>query len=83
MDNKPTFYRCGICECFHPIAWNGDCREDDARFAMDELDEKHGPFGWDEVEMPELIDYIDKCMCGDGSLVKGMGCQRAKACLWQ
>ncbi len=50
--HKPTYYRCGICECWHPATWNGDCREDANRFAMDEIDAKHGPFGWDEVPMP-------------------------------
>lgn len=49
---KPTFYRCGICECLHPIHWSGDCREDAARFAPDQLDEAYGHLGWVEVEMP-------------------------------
>src|SRR5688500_11101767 len=21
-------YECGICSCYHPAAWDGDCRED-------------------------------------------------------
>lgn len=24
-------YECGICDCYHPWEWNGDCREDAAR----------------------------------------------------
>ena len=48
----PEFYECGICGCWHSALWNGDCREDDARFATDKLDEKYGPFGWEAVEMP-------------------------------
>lgn len=46
------YYRCGICDCYHPLEWDGDCRDDANRFAADELDEKHGPFGWEEVPMP-------------------------------
>ena len=34
--DKTTIYECGICDCFHPWDWNGDCREDDNRFAADE-----------------------------------------------
>ena len=49
---KPEYYKCGCCECYHPANWEGDCREDVNRFAMDELDTKHGAWGWDEVEMP-------------------------------
>lgn len=48
----PKFYRCGICECLHSILWNGDCRENKARFFADQLDGKYGPLGWQEVEMP-------------------------------
>lgn len=43
------FYRCGICECFHSLAWDGDCREDANRFAADEIDAAHGARGWEEV----------------------------------
>lgn len=49
----PKYYRCGICECFHPLEWNGDCRDDENRFTPDELNDKHGGFGWEEVEMLE------------------------------
>lgn len=46
------YYECGICECLHPLQWDGDCRDDANRFAMDELDKKHGPHGWECVPMP-------------------------------
>ncbi len=46
------FYECGICGCYHAIEWNGDCREDAARHAPDELDAKYGGMGWECVEMP-------------------------------
>ncbi len=25
-------YECGICDCYHPWEWDGDCREDANRF---------------------------------------------------
>lgn len=49
---KPKYYECGICSCFHPVEWNGDCREDEHRYAMDELDNLHGGNGWDQVDQP-------------------------------
>lgn len=49
---KPRYYHCGICECYHPAQWDGDCRDDNNRFALDELDAKHGPHDWEEVDMP-------------------------------
>jgi len=49
---KPQFYECGICGTYHPRSWNGDCREDAARFFPDDLDAKYGSSGWTEVSMP-------------------------------
>lgn len=49
----PTFYECGICGSYHPATWDGDCRDDANRFALGELDEKYGPFGWSEIPMPD------------------------------
>ena len=47
------FYECGCCGTMHFVQWNGDCREDAARFDIEDLDEKFGEFdGWEEVEMP-------------------------------
>lgn len=46
------FYRCGICDHYHSIQWDGDCREDGVRFQEHELDEKYGAFGWECVAMP-------------------------------
>jgi hypothetical protein len=46
------FYRCGICDCYHPLQWDGDCREDAARFFADDLDTQYGYNGWEEVPMP-------------------------------
>ncbi len=49
----PRFYECGICGSYHYNYWNGDCREDAARFDVEELDERFGVDGWEEVPMSE------------------------------
>lgn len=52
MENK--FYECGCCGCYHPVNWDGDCRDDENRFAADELDAKFGGSQfWVEVDQPE------------------------------
>ena len=48
----PQFHLCGICCQYHSVDWNGDCRDDLARFNADWLDEEHGWNGWTEVDMP-------------------------------
>jgi hypothetical protein len=30
---KYILYECGICGAYHPWSWDGDCRDDDHRFA--------------------------------------------------
>lgn len=52
----PKFYECGICGHCHPIEWNGDCREDANRFTNQQLDDKYGQNGWEEVPMPTWED---------------------------
>ena len=52
VDGIPTFYECGICNQYHPLNWDGDCRDDNNRLCADDLDEKYNG-GWEEVEMPE------------------------------
>lgn len=52
--STPRYYECGCCGAFHSAEWNGDCRQDDARFAPDELDALHGVYGWVEVEQAEV-----------------------------
>lgn len=35
-----TGYECGICSCYHPADWDGDCRDDANRYAdADDFDE--------------------------------------------
>lgn len=53
----PTYYECGICGAMHSALWNGDCRQDSARFFVDTLDEKHGSDGWLEIDMDDVDDY--------------------------
>jgi hypothetical protein len=53
---KPQYYHCGICEQYHAIGFNGDCRQDSARFFIEDLDALHGALGWDEVEREEALD---------------------------
>ena len=52
---RPTFYDCGICGHLHPVIWDGDCRDDNNRYSVDELDSEFGAFGWDEVSMEEVL----------------------------
>lgn len=51
----PIYYECGICGCWHPWDWNGDCRDDKNRFTADEIDTKHGPFGWEARSMDDRV----------------------------
>lgn len=37
-----VIYECGICDCYHPWEWSGDCRDDANRFFPDEYAEKMG-----------------------------------------
>ena len=46
------FYHCDICDYYHSVLWDGDCREDAARFTTEQLDEEFGWNEWIEVEMP-------------------------------
>jgi hypothetical protein len=32
------FYECEICGAIHPWEWDGDCRDDSARYALDNLE---------------------------------------------
>ena len=33
VDGYHKIYECGICSCFHPWGWDGDCRDDINRYA--------------------------------------------------
>lgn len=44
------FYECGGCGMYHPVLFEGDCRDDSNRFTGGELDAQLGTVGWNEVE---------------------------------
>lgn len=56
---KPRFYDCGICGAYHSAEWNGDCREDAARLDPNDLDEKYGIDGWEEIDMSDLPGHAE------------------------
>ena len=67
VNGRPQFYDCGICGHYHPHSWNGDCRDDNNRFTIMELEKKYGDIierggkklletGWNEVPMPGSED---------------------------
>lgn len=58
------YYSCGICGHYHKAEWNGDCREDAARFSLDDL-----PDGWEEVPMPGELGDIRWRKQPDGRLM--------------
>ena len=35
--SNDVFRECGCCGMFHPIDFEGDCRDDNNRFSLDEL----------------------------------------------
>lgn len=51
------FYECDICNALHPCQFDGDCREDAARFFGDLLDDEYGSENWTAVSMDEADDY--------------------------
>lgn len=53
----PTYYDCGICGAMHDARWDGDCRQDNARFSLGDLDDMHGESGWNEIGMDEIEDW--------------------------
>jgi hypothetical protein len=47
--NMPIrFYECGICDHLHSWTFSGDCRQDDARFAADEVPITAQIFSWED-----------------------------------
>lgn len=43
------FYECGCCGAMHSADWFGDCRQDNARFDIEDLDKLFGP-EWIEID---------------------------------
>ena len=62
MTMKPVYYRCGICDHYHRASWDGDCREDGARFFSDQMDEMHGMNGWEEIDMEDIDSWRENAL---------------------
>lgn len=45
---EKIIYECGICDCYHPWDWEGDCRDDANRFMPEEYAEQ---IGVDEADL--------------------------------
>lgn len=59
-----TYYECGICDQWHALEWDGDCRQDSARLNPEDMDEKHGEFDWTAVDMAE-VDNVRSARRGE------------------
>jgi len=53
MNNKPKFFQCGCCDHYHRTDFWGDCRQDNERFFISQLDEKFGSDGWEEISQEQ------------------------------
>lgn len=58
--DRPTYYECGFCSSLHSVTFAGDCRQDDARFMPEDLDARHGPFNWDEIDMEDVDTFLER-----------------------
>lgn len=58
MKQKPKFYHCGCCDHYHPDDFWGDCRDDERRFTLDQLEELYGADGWEETAMVPGEDFV-------------------------
>ena len=64
MLNTHVLYECGICDCYHPWGWHGDCREDEYRTFPDEYAQKLGIHesdievrSWEERQMADTLPF--------------------------
>lgn len=53
IEGRPKYEECGCCGAYHPADWYGDCRDDEHRLYADQLDERHGPLGWEAIPNEE------------------------------
>lgn len=56
-----TIYECGICDCYHPWNFDGDCRDDRNRFNSPEAYAKH--LGIDEDDL--IVRSMDERVNAD------------------
>ena len=53
---RAAYYECGICEHYHALDFNGDCRAFGAGLTAADLDSLHGMHEWEIVADPDGID---------------------------
>ena len=53
------FYHCGICDYYHREKWDGDCREDAARFDLEKIEQRYRS-AWEEVgtTLQEIAGFL-------------------------
>jgi len=52
-------YECGICECYHPWEFDGDCRDDANRFGDPEVYAEKLGINQDNIEVLSMQDRLD------------------------
>lgn len=55
---KRVLYECGICDCYHPWRWNGDCRDDANRYGSPEGYAAHCHVSVYDVEVRSMDDRL-------------------------
>lgn len=51
-------YECGICDCYHPWSWAGDCRDDANRYGDPEGYAAKQHVSVDNVEVRSMEDRL-------------------------
>lgn len=60
-ETQVIVYECGICSCYHPWDWDGDCRDDDNRIV--DLEPLEAAFGINNV----IVRSWEERMAADGN----------------
>lgn len=58
MSEVRYFYECGGCDCYHPLGWFGDCRDDSMRYNFD--DESNIVNAEGEGVRRDLVEIVDE-----------------------
>lgn len=59
-EKKAMYKECGICGHFHPLDFDGDCRDDETRFTAEAIDSVHGVGNWDFLTFErDAILFLD------------------------
>jgi len=58
IDSKTILYECGICDCYHPWDFDGDCRDDSNRFGSPEEYAELEKIDPDSIEVRSMEDRI-------------------------